>query len=199
MEKNSNHRSKVVFLNLTTIFLALLAFIMVGCSDQGTNPGTASTESISQMFTSSGLPDTDPEPIEETMQISPYMINLQSKGTAESVHAIIGLYIPGNYHLTDYSFTLSFNGVDVTDANDCYYCYIDDNLIISFDKSEVLTSPVTIDLANSEAVAAVNGFFRVESDDDSYDTELSTVARVEIISPANADPGQNLTDTPIEY
>lgn len=175
-------------IKLLTTLLAIGALALVGCSDQATNPGTTSTGYITQPSAAPTLVDADEGTIVETMQISPYKINLQSKGASESIQAIIGLAFPAGYHLAGFDFTLSFNDEDVTDAYDCYYCYIDQNLIISFRKNEVIASPVTESLANTEAVAAVNGFYRLESDEDSYDTWLSKVAMVEIISPSQADP-----------
>ena len=175
-------------IRLLTMLLAVGALALAGCSDQATNTGATSTGDITQPSAAPTLVDADEATIVETMQISPFKINLQSKGTAESVQAIIPLAFPAGYHLGGFDFTLSFNDEDVTDAYDCYYCYIDYNLIVYFRKTEVLASPVTQSLANTEAVAAVNGYYRLESDSDSYDTWLSKVAMVEIISPSQAVP-----------
>ena len=183
--KLTNH-SKAVFMWLLTLLLAVSMLTMYGCSDQAVNSDLTTDTDITQLVASPGPGNSDDETIEETMQISPHMLNLQANGTAESIRAIIGLYIPGSYHLTDYDFTLSFDGVDVTYAYDCYYCYVDNNLIISFDKTDVQTSQVTLDLINTVVVAGVDGYFRVESETDGYETTLSTIAQFEIISPSQA-------------
>jgi len=188
MKTRLTSRSKNRFAKLSTLLLAFWVSTLFGCSDQATNSGLATDTDITQPVASPSLNDPDQETLEGTMQISPHMINLQSNGAAESVLAIVGLAIPAGYYLTDFDFTLSFNDEDVTKAYDCYYCYVDNNLIISFRKSEVLSSPVTLKFVNTEVVAAVNGYFRVESESDGYDTQLSTVASVEIIGPAHADP-----------
>lgn len=188
MNTISTSRSTNTFAKLSTLLLAFCVSTLFGCSDQITNPGLATDIDIPEQVVSQSLSYPDLETIEGTMQISPHMINVQSNGAAESVRAIIGLGIPGGYRVTDFDFTLSFNDEDVTKAYDCYYCYVDNNLIISFGKSEVISSPVTLEFVNTEVVAAVNGYFRLESDSDSYDTQVSTVASVEIVGPAQAEP-----------
>ena len=148
---------------------------------------------------SSSLTDLDQETIEGAMQLSPDMINVRSVGASESVQAIVGLAIPAGYHLADYDFTLSFNDEDVTTAYDCYYCYVDNNLIISFRKNEILASPVTLGFVNTVAVATVSGYFRVEDEAGGYDTSLSTVASVEIFDPAHANKTDQSARTVSEY
>ena len=186
MKTQSINYSKQTCTRLSVLALALCAFLMYGCGNQPTDPGMITDTSMEKPVSSLSLSELDPVTIEGTMQFSPHKINLQSVGASESVIAIIGLSIPGGFHLADYDFTLSFDGQDVTTAYDCYYCYIDDNLIISFDKSAVIASPVTLSYAGMKVVAAVNGYFRVESDTDGYNTTLSTVANVEILAPAHS-------------
>ncbi len=180
---------------LLFISAAIVALVLIGCSSSATDPA-GGEEFVSLQSSANRVTDPADDPIEETMQISPYMINLQSRGASESIRAIIGLSFEAGYALSDYQFTLSFNGVDVIDAYDCYYCYIDDNLIISFDKRDVIESPVTQALEDSEAVAAVNGFYRVSNGENEYDTWLSTVAMVEIVSPSRSDASANHPNQP---
>jgi len=188
MSKAINTSSNGVMAAFLSALLIAGVLTLAGCSEENSSTGPTTDTDYTMLPAELSIDGPDGADIEGTMQLSTHMINLQSVGAAESVRAIVGLSIPGGYHLTDYDFTLSFNGEDVADAYDCYYCYIDDNLIISFRKSEIIASPVTGSLVNTEAVAAVNGFFRVESEDDGYDTSLSTVANVEIMSPSNSDP-----------
>ncbi|UCC43709.1 MAG: hypothetical protein JSU65_11360 [Candidatus Zixiibacteriota bacterium] len=185
MKRLSSSRGVTGMAARTMIVLAAVSLlVMVGCSNQPTEPEAEAVEIVtSRQITTASLSVAD-QVLETTAHMSPYMINLQSQGASESVLAIIRIGIPSGYRLTDYDFTLSFNGDDVIDAYRCVYCYIDDNLIISFAKDEVIASPVSIALANTVAEAGVNGYFRVESDSDGYDTQLSAVGSVEIISPA---------------
>jgi len=198
METQPTYRSKDTLARLSALLLAVCLLAVFGCENQPTDPGMATSAATEKAVASTSLDDADMEIIEGPMQISPHMINLQSVGAGESIRAIVGLAIPAGYYLTDYDFTLSFNDEDVTVAYDCYYCYVDNNLIISFKKSEILESPVTLEYVNTEAIAAVNGYFRVESDDDGYDTSLSTTAVVEIINPAHTnqtnEPGSTAPD-----
>jgi len=187
MKKVHTYHSQEIFARLSILLLAICTLILAGCSDNATNSGLATDTDISQQTASSGFKELTVSTIEETMQISPHMINLQSIGASESVLAIIGLPFPAGYYLTDFDFTLSFNGEDVIEAYDCYYCYVDNNLIISFNKNDIISNPVTLGIANTEAVAAVNGYYRIGNGDDSYDTWLSKVAGVQILNPSKAD------------
>ncbi|HOP06704.1 MAG TPA: hypothetical protein PLF13_05355 [candidate division Zixibacteria bacterium] len=163
---------------ISILMIGLFALALPGCSDQS----AASPVTSSSLIQQSAYNSLD---IDETMQFSPHKINLQSTSTtSESVQAIISVVIPSDYHISDFAFTLSFNGEAVVDAYDFYYCYIDNNLVIYFNKSEVIASPVTQALANTTVVAAVDGYFTASSDTDSFTVDLSTVAEVEIIRPS---------------
>lgn len=130
---------------------------------------------IDQTAAFASVSDVDQEIIEGTMQMSPDQINVRNVGTSESIQALVTVVIPAGYVLImDYIMTSRFIQEDVTTAYDVYYCPIDNNMKISFLRSEILASPVTLKYVNTVAVAAVNGYFRVEGEDGSYDTSLST-------------------------
>lgn len=171
----------------TGILLAgILALAAIGCSDQATDSGLTGASEVA--LAAPSAVDYDLEPIEETMQVSPFKINLLSKGTSESIMAIFGYAMPAGYHIVDFDFTLSFNGEAVVDAYDVYYCYIDNILQISFGKMDVINSEVTQALANTEAVATVDGYIIIESDEGTEEASFSRVAMVEIISPSQSRP-----------
>ena len=78
--------------------------------------------------------------------ISPHKLVLNSQGNAEDVQAIIPIGIPSGYTFTTGEATLEFDGVQVAVSISMRYCYVDDNLIVGFDKEELLRHPEVIAL-----------------------------------------------------
>lgn len=96
---------------------------------------------------------------DEHVSISPHKIVL--KGKAPDVKAIVRLDLPSP-DITDFEVTLSFDGIEVAYAESVFYCVVHENLIISFDRRELLDNLDVIDLAGQKVVATVTGYVEVE-------------------------------------
>lgn len=125
----------------------------------------------------------------QTMTMSPHKLVLNAVGSAEDVQAIIGLYIPGGYTITDFEATLTFDDQAVAYASSMRYCYIDNNLLVGFDKEQLLANPIVAAMAGNTVSATVSGWFTVtNADGESYTQEFDGFDYVEIMS-----PGKNST------
>lgn len=120
----------------------------------------------------------------QTMTMSPHKIVLNAVGSAEDVQAIVGLYIPGGYSITDYEVTLRFNDEVVALASSLRYCYIDQNLLVGFDKAQLLSNPVVAAFAGSTVCATVEGWFEVRNaEGDSYTQSFDGLDYVDVLAP----------------
>jgi hypothetical protein len=126
----------------------------------------------------------------DSVRISPYKIILNAQGQAEDVLAIMPMSMPAGYLFEDGNASLSLNGEFVAEAISMRYCYVDDNLLISFDREQLLNHPIVISLAGSTATATVEGSFTaVNADGQIYTRTFSASDLVEILSPGKA--GEN--------
>ena len=116
--------------------------------------------------------------------ISPHKLVLNSQGNAEDVQAIIPIGIPSGYAFTTGEATLEFDGVEVAVSISMRYCYVDDNLIVGFDKEELLQHPEVIALAGMTVTATVQGTFTITDADGNTSTrDFSGSDQVEIVAP----------------
>lgn len=119
----------------------------------------------------------------DTVSISPYKIILNAQGQAESILAIMPMSL-GGYQFDSGEATLSLNGETVATTVDMRYCYIDDNLLIYFDRAQLLAHPTVIALAGSTVTATVTGSFTaVNADGESYSRDFEASDQVEILAP----------------
>jgi len=114
----------------------------------------------------------------DTPQTSPHRIVLNAQGKTEDVLAIMPMPIGGGYLLTEANGTLSLNGEAVAEALSIRYSYIDDSLVISFDRDQLLSNPSVRALAGTSVTAIVEGSFTAaNSDGDSYKQNFRGVSR----------------------
>ena len=120
----------------------------------------------------------------EDMTVCPHKIVLNAKGNSESVQTVIRMPMKPGFVLNDWHVTLSFNSTLISEAYAFRYCPIDDNFLASFDRAALLANPDVIALANSTAVATVEGWYTgVASNGDSYTHEFTCTELVEIVDP----------------
>jgi hypothetical protein len=120
----------------------------------------------------------------EEMTMSPYKIILNAKGQFEDMQAVIRIPLEAGYTLDDYQVSLAFDGITVGEAISFRYCYIDDNFLAGFDRTEVQASPAVIAMANTLVTATVSGWFTaVNGEGNSYMQNFSCSDQVEIIDP----------------
>ena len=116
--------------------------------------------------------------------ISPHKLILNSQGNAEDVQAIVPMFITSGYMFTTGEATLEFDGIEVAVSISMRYCYVDDNLLIGFDKEELLQNPDVIAMAGTTVTARVEGSFTAtNADGDTYTKDFSGTDQVEIVAP----------------
>lgn len=123
----------------------------------------------------------------QTMTMSPHKIVLNAVGASEDVQAIIGMTLPGGYTITDFDITLKFDDQVVAEAASVYYCAIDDNLLVGFDKEQLLANPLVIAMAGTTVAATVEGTLVMTAADGSICTRtFDGFDYVEILAPGKA-------------
>lgn len=123
----------------------------------------------------------------ETVEISPHRIILNQQGQADDVLAIMPMVFTPGYSFGEAEATLSFNGEVVSETVDIRYCYVDLNLLIYFDRAQLLANPTVVALAGNEVTATVTGSFTaVNADGDSYTQSFEASDLVEILAPGRA-------------
>jgi hypothetical protein len=124
----------------------------------------------------------------DAIVITPDRIVLNSvQGNAEDIQAIIPMTIDAGYSFAEGSAILRF-GEDIV-ASSIYirYCYIDNNLLISFDKTALLNNPIVIEMVGSTVAATVEGSFTaIDIDGNTYTQSFSGTDQVIIL-----DQGKN--------
>ncbi|MFC1475433.1 hypothetical protein ACFLQW_00340 [Candidatus Zixiibacteriota bacterium] len=116
--------------------------------------------------------------------ISPHKLVLNSQGNAEDVQAIIPMTIAAGYTFTAGEATLEFDGTEVAVSISMRYCYVDDNLIVGFDKEELLRNPDVIAMAGTTVTAKVEGsFIATDAEGNTYTKDFSGTDQVEIVAP----------------
>ncbi len=120
----------------------------------------------------------------ESITIAPYRIILNAKGQFEDLHVVVRMPIPAGYQVTDTVASLYFNGIEVSQAFAAVYCYIDDNLLVSFDRTELQANPDVVSMANSVVQAEIVGYVVLtNADGDEIQQNFSGIAPVEILKP----------------
>ena len=122
-----------------------------------------------------------------SMTFCPFKIVLNAKGAAQDFQAVLRMSLPAGYStVSSYDVTLKVDDQEVAKAFAFRYCYVDDNFLASFDRQEVLESPVVQSLANSLATATVEGsYVAVNGDGDEITVSFSASTTVEIVDPEN--------------
>ena len=119
---------------------------------------------------------------EDPVQICPHKIILNAQGNSDDVQAIVRLVLPSP-HIDSFDVVLYLDGVEVALAESAFYCVVDDNLIIGFDREELQNNPDVIALAGQEVVATVEGSVVVSDDGVPFTAEFVGSDSVEILKP----------------
>ena len=120
----------------------------------------------------------------QTMTMSPHKIVLNAVGASEDVQAVIGMWLPSGYAITDFQITLTFGDQVVAEAASVAYCAIDDNLLVGFDKDQLLANPLVIAMAGTTVTATVEGTLELTAADGTiYTRDFAAFDYVEILAP----------------
>ena len=96
----------------------------------------------------------------EPVKIAPHKIVLNAEGKFDDVQAIVRMVLP-SANIVDYDVDLSLDGVSVAKAESAFYCLIDDNLIVGFDRQDLQNNPDVTALAGQTVTATVAGWVEV--------------------------------------
>ena len=117
----------------------------------------------------------------ETVNINPHKIVLNATGAADDVQANVHIVLPSAW-IVEFNATLSFDGIDVAQAESARYCLIDDILIIGFDRTSLQDD--VQDMANKTVTATVEGSVTViNALGDETSVSFSGSDTVEIVKP----------------
>ena len=119
---------------------------------------------------------------EDPVQICPHRIILNAQGSSDDVQAIVRLVLP-SAQIDSFDVVLYLDGVEVALAESAFYCVVDDNLIIGFDREDLQSNPDVIALAGQEVVATVEGAVVVSADGILFTREFIGSDSVEILKP----------------
>lgn len=120
----------------------------------------------------------------ESITVAPYKIILNAKGQFEDLQVVVRMPIPAGYQVTDTVASLYFDGIEVSQAFAAVYCYIDDNLLVSFNRTELQANPDVVSMANSVVQAEIVGYVVLtNADGDEIQQYFSGTAPVEILKP----------------
>jgi len=118
----------------------------------------------------------------ETVNVCPHKIVLNAEGNSDDVQAIVRMVLP-SADIVSFDVVLRFDGVDVAVAESAFYCIVDDNLIVGFDRQELQSNPDVIALAGQEVLATVEGHVVVSVGGALFTREFSGSDYVEIVKP----------------
>ena len=119
----------------------------------------------------------------ETVNINPHKIVLNATGAADDVQANVHIVLPSAW-IVEFNATLSFDGIDVAQAESARYCLIDDILIIGFDRTSLQDNEDVQGMANQTVTATVVGSVTViNADGDEIPVSFSGSDSVEIVKP----------------
>ena len=121
----------------------------------------------------------------QTMTMAPHKIILNALGNSESIQAVVPM------HLTVFNgceATLTVGGYTIAETSEAKYCYIDDILLVYFDRTVVLTHPDMLLMDGQIVEASVDGVvYTVDGDGNSIAREFSAQDDVEIVDPEKKD------------
>ena len=120
---------------------------------------------------------------EEPVSVCPHKIVLNAEGNSDDVQAIVHLYLP-SADIVSFDVVLLLDGVEVATAESAFYCLIDNNLIVGFDRQELQDNADVAALANEgEVVATVEGSVVVMAGGVPVEKEFSGSDLVEVVKP----------------
>ncbi len=101
----------------------------------------------------------------QTMTMSPYKICLNAVGNSDNFQAVVPTTLESGYLYSGCEASLYIDGQFIADSYGAKYCYIDNNLLIYFDRDEVLSNPVLEELTGLTHTATVEGTIHMVSAD----------------------------------
>jgi len=122
----------------------------------------------------------------QTMSIAPFKIVLNQQGKTESIQAVISMPLEAGYMFSDCEATLYIGGVEIADAYDAKYCYVDGNLLLYFGRAGVISSQVLADLTGTQPALVEGTLEMKDADNNVLFRDFSAEDIVQIY-----DPGKN--------
>lgn len=182
--------SRYCLITLTISLAALLCFC--GCESSLVGSEVSQDQTI-QTVSSQLVAMPAGSPVDAiNITIAPHRLIVNSvSGQADDVQAIIPMYLESGYLFTEGEATLVFKLGDdefmvAEEACSMRYCYVDDNLLVGFDRATVLENPQVIDLAGKTVTAIVEGSFTATNGDgDSYEKYFIGTDQVIIEAPSD--------------
>lgn len=120
----------------------------------------------------------------EQVSICPHKIVLNAEGQSDDVQAIVSIVLP-SANLESFDAVLILDGVEVAVAESAFYCAVDDNLIIGFDRTDLQNNPDVKALAGETVIAEVVGSVIVDDGGELVEISFSGSDRVQIVKPGN--------------
>ena len=120
------------------------------------------------------------------VNMSPHRIilNAKSKGALQDVQAIIPMYLPAGCQIADFEVTLKLDDAPVAEAFDLRYCFVDDNLLVSFDRQEIQSYCIENTLTGEGIKATVAGWLvAVKTDGSEVRIDFTGDDLVDILNP----------------
>ena len=125
----------------------------------------------------------------DAMSVSPsrIILNAECAGSSQDIQATFGVVIASG-SIVDLTATFYFmiddEAVKVCETESFHYCWIDDNLMLSFDRAKIQEDAVTHGLVGEECEVFVECDFSILSSDGSKeDVSLSGYDDVELLAP----------------
>ena len=118
----------------------------------------------------------------EPVKMAPHKVVLNAEGNSDDVQAIVRMVLP-SANIVDYDVDLSLDGVFVAKAESAFYCLIDDNLIVGFDRQDLQDNPDVIALAGQTVTATVAGWVEVSVDGTVVRRDFAGSDLLEIVKP----------------
>lgn len=107
----------------------------------------------------------------QTMTVAPHNWILNAQGNAIDVLTIYGGAMPAGGVITGHNVTLQLEGQTVSTAMDFEYCYVDQNYIAHFEKSNLFQHPVVVSLAGNTGLSvSISGTYILSFPDGSSQT-----------------------------
>lgn len=120
----------------------------------------------------------------QTMTMSPYKICLNAVGNSDNFQAVVPMTLESDYMYSNCDATLYIGDQVIAEAYGAKYCYIDDNLLIYFDRIEVLSSEALAEMAGTTQTATVEGnLIMVNTDGDYLSRAFTAYDDVVIVDP----------------
>jgi len=121
---------------------------------------------------------------DETMTLAPYKLILNADGKDQTMQIIFGGSMPSGYSISDYDINLYFGKELICKAIDFRYCYVDNNYLGEFDRTEIQENSYVKSLAGTTVKVTASGTYTLRNDEDNeIVVSFSKYAYCEIVKP----------------